>query len=452
MSAPLLPRERPEAIDAEQAALSACMWSSKAVAKVFSELACEDFYNGGHQAIYRGIEALAKANATVDLTTLTETMKRQGTLEGIGGRPYLLKLYNTLQTAALLDHYIKPIKDAAKRRMMIDTIDSMLADVYDKDRPATEIAEDFVVVFQTFSSEKDNGESRSARTVFSEQRAELLARTAPAIIPLHQPDLDAVLHVHPGDLVVVAGIFNTGKSATMLNWLLSAAQAEVPCELYTLEMTERECRDRMLGAKSGIPVTRIAKREYSDSELEFMTEWTVWLESLPIRFTDSGIPNIEALRSRLRSSVRQHGTKLVFVDQLRQLNTRAKIENETLKLGYVAQQLKQAAMENGIGIVLLHQLNRGSEAVQRPEVQHLRGSGMIAEDCDAVVLLYQPERKKEHAKGAYGDEVPLEWIIGRQRNGPKGVVKRTFRLSTQRIYEWSEQFDEDDTLSRKDLQ
>lgn len=434
----------PMALDAEQAALAACLVDRRCVDRLLTDLAPEDFYFQCNQSLYLGIEALANEKQQIDTVTLAEKMRQQGTLESAGGIDYVKQVYGTLQNPRMFPAYVEPIADCSVRRMLIEIARSLDDAAHEGQQTGVEVAEDFAIALQAVASNKTATEGRTAKTVFSERREQIRNREKTPIIKLGQPDLDDLLLVHPGDLIVVAGILNTGKSGTAMNMLLSAIESGVETELWTLEMMEREYADRMIAAKAGINAKRLSLGELNQTEMELADQWGEWLEQQPLRFYES-TPNVEALRGQLRMNAKKFGTQLVFVDQLRQLNSRLKHENETLKLGYIAQQLKQSARENKNAVFLLHQVNRGADDVGPPEIKHLRQSGIIAEDCDAILMIYQPERRKEHKSRVYADEVELEWIIPRQRNGPKGMLRRTFRLSTQQIYAMSEVVGEEET-------
>ena len=89
--------------------------------------------------------------------------------------------------------------------------------------------------------------------------------------------------------------------------------------------------------------------------------------------------------------------------------------------------MKGLAKELDIPILAISQLSRAPEQRRgnhRPQLSDLRESGSIEQDADVVLFIY---REDLYSSDEDLDEKGIaQIIIGKQRNGPTGVVKLAF--------------------------
>lgn len=82
------PANNPEA---EQSLLATIMLDKNAI-DYCSDLVSEDFYQSRHQSLFSAIMRLKSQGKAVDLVTVAEVLKKEGTLEEVGGAIYFAKI------------------------------------------------------------------------------------------------------------------------------------------------------------------------------------------------------------------------------------------------------------------------------------------------------------------------------------------------------------------------
>ncbi len=129
----------PQAPEAEKAVLGAMMLDSAAVAHAIEILAPEAFYGSRHEKIYHAIRRLFDLAHPVDITTLTEDLRRNGDLEAAGGSPYLANLSGNVATAANVQYHARIVAEKAVLRDLIHTLTQRISEAYDSGADAFDL-------------------------------------------------------------------------------------------------------------------------------------------------------------------------------------------------------------------------------------------------------------------------------------------------------------------------
>lgn len=96
----------PNSVEAEQSVLGAMMQDENAVLQAAEALSTDDFYQPAHREIFEAMVALHHQQRPIDLVTVDAELTRRGTLEGIGGTEYLMRLMSFVPTTANVKAYI----------------------------------------------------------------------------------------------------------------------------------------------------------------------------------------------------------------------------------------------------------------------------------------------------------------------------------------------------------
>ena len=107
-------------MDAEQSVLGAMLESKEAIANVIEIVKSEDFYKPAHSEIYQTILDLYGRGERPDAITVAEELNRRGSLDHIGGKPYIHGLLEAYPTASSAAGYARIVEEHALLRKLIE--------------------------------------------------------------------------------------------------------------------------------------------------------------------------------------------------------------------------------------------------------------------------------------------------------------------------------------------
>jgi replicative DNA helicase len=158
------------------------------------------------------------------------------------------------------------------------------------------------------------------------------------------------------------------------------------------------------------------------------------LSEAPIFIDDTAAISVLEMRAKARRLQADHGLDLIIVDYLQLMRGRSDSDNREQEISNISRSLKALAKELKVPVIALSQLNRAVETRgkdKRPMLADLRESGAIEQDADVIMFIYRDEvyNKCEcphDGECLCGRRGVAEVIIGKQRNGPVGIVNMTF--------------------------
>ncbi len=238
----------------------------------------------------------------------------------------------------------------------------------------------------------------------------------------------------------------THNTAFTLNMALKALEKGDGVAFFSLEMPAEQLVLRLLSAKTSIALQDLRVGNLTDEEWTRLSEAVDWLSAQKLFVDDEGSLNIHQVRAKLRKLKAHHPEiKVAMIDYL-QLMSSGSNKDRHQEVSEISRGLKMLARELQIPIVALSQLNRSleSRADKRPMLSDLRESGAIEQDADIILFVYRDdvyrireEKEKEMKARAEGkeyksafhekEEEDAEIIIGKQRNGPTGIIELKFQ-------------------------
>ena len=247
-------------------------------------------------------------------------------------------------------------------------------------------------------------------------------------VPTGYYDIDRITAgLQPSDLIILAARPSMGKTAFAMNIAQHAAMIEkIGVAIFSLEMSKEQLVMRLLSSVGKIDSQRIRTGRLQNDDWPKLTRAVGMLSEAPIYIDDTPAVSVLEMRAKVRRLASQFDIGLVVVDYLQLMQGRGNTENRTQEISDISRSLKALAKEHHIPVLALSQLNRGLESRtdKRPMMADLRESGAIEQDADVICFIYRDEvyNKSEDNPNKGSAEV----IIGKQRNGPTGMVKLTF--------------------------
>jgi replicative DNA helicase len=448
---PFRDRRPPYSEDAEQAVLGAMLFDADAIVRAVELVDESMFYREAHRRIFRAMLALHSAGAVLDPLTLADELERQGALAAAGGKDYIGTLLDVVPTAANIEYHVGIVKEKALRRRLIEVATGLVAEAHDSASDASDLI-DLAEhrIFQVSQQRGSEGFTRIKELLWpAMERIEQLREGGPLTgVPSGFADLDKItLGFQPSDLIIVAGRPSMGKTAFVLNVAQYAAvESNIPTAIFSLEMSKESLIMRMLASEGFIDAQRLRSGKLNSQDHSNLAKAAALLGQAPIWIDDTPGLTLLEIRSRARRLKSQVGIKMVVVDYLQLIQGPMNSENRQQEISFISRSLKILAKELAVPVVALSQLSRAPEQRtaehKRPQLSDLRESGAIEQDADVVMFLYRPEMydrpvDETGKANTMPDGTPIEGlaevIVGKQRNGPTGLVRLTFRKQFTRF-------------------
>ncbi len=423
---------QPQDLESELATLGSMMMSKDAVALVAGQLKPEHFYKPSHANIYKAIVELYKENEPIDLVTVANQLKKEGTLEKAGGRSFLAEILDCVPTASNATKYADIVFEKAMLRRLISAGSEIISDAFDDAQEPAQVLDNAQKMINDISREGIQDDFVPLKSilnvVFDELQSTSLSKDKVLGIPTGFPDLDKMTSgFQKGDLVILAARPSIGKTTLALNFASHAAiSKKIPVAIFSCEMPKEQLAMRLLCAEARLDSSRLRTSNLQDHEYKDLNQAFGKLAEAPIYIDDTpGISPLE-LRAKCRRLQNEADVKLIIIDYLQLMRGgKKRIESRFQEISEIVRETKAFAKESGIPIIALSQLSRDIEKRQdkRPLLSDLRESGEIEQTADLIMFLHREEGYQDTKMNVS----PLQLVIAKQRNGPTGDINLIFK-------------------------
>lgn len=445
------PRVPPHSIEAEEAVLGSILIDPEVLLDIMEILQSKDFYFRKNLLIFTSMEELFDRGDPVDIVTLTDKMRVNGTLEEIGGELELAKLTDVVPTSANIEYYAKTVKEKAMLRALISAGSKLVEEAYDSSDTDTILDNAEKMIFEVTEGKATKTYQTLGTVMHSvfenidklKDKAGTLE--AGGLVTGHATgykELDKMTTgFHPSELIILAARPAMGKTAFALNVALNmSTRHNVPTAFFCLEMTKQQLAQRLLCSQAGVNLQNVRTGYLNDEEWGRLTNAADILYRSRLIVDDDPYMDPRSLRAKARRIKMEYGIQVLFLDYLQLMHVKGRSDSRQQEISEISRSMKLLARELDITVVALSQLSRAVESRdnKRPRLSDLRESGAIEQDADMVMFLYRDAYYKQKDKEQ--DDLPVqenqetEVIIGKQRNGPIGTVSLMFKPRTATFF------------------
>lgn len=421
----------PHSLEAEQSVLGAMIIDKEAIYTAVEWLRPEDFYKEANKEIFEAILSLFNRNEPVDIITLSEELKKRGTLENVGGVSYLTDLSGGVATTSNVKYYCEIVKEKSTLRRLIKTCDEIITKSYENSQDVNSIIEEAEKgIFDiTQGRNKESFYPINKVLLDSFSKIEELAANQGELTGLTTGfiDIDNKLSgLQKSDLILLAARPSMGKTALGINIATNAAiKAGASVAIFSLEMSKEQLVNRMLSSVAHVDLQKIISGRLNEDEWLRIIDAMAPLSKAKVFIDDTPGISLMEMKAKCRKLKMEKGLDLVLIDYLQLMQLDSKYENRQQEISAISRGLKGLAKEMDCPVLALSQLSRAPElrADHRPILSDLRESGAIEQDADVVMFLYRDEYYHEDTDKKNIGEV----IIAKHRNGPTGTVELVWK-------------------------
>jgi len=439
----------PHSLDAEKSVLGAMLLDQELAVESLDSLNTPDFFDRKHRRIFQACRDLDSRNSVIDMVTVAEELSRKKQLEEAGGIDYLAALTDDIPLLSNVLEYVRIIRDKSMLRQLLTVSRENINEVLEGTEETQVILDTAASKVMAITESGSSGEFKPISQLVSVAIDELekLRNTKGYVtgLPTGFTSLDRMTTgFHSGELIILAARPGVGKTSMALNMAAHIArETDRAVAIFSLEMSGDKLTTRMLCADAHIGTKPIIEGTLAQKYMYDLQEAADRLQRMNIFIDDkAGIGAME-VRAKVRSLKRREDLCMVFVDYLQLMRGDSKAENRQQEIARISGDLKALAKEMEIPVMALSQLSRmATKRSGPPQLSDLRESGAIEQDADLVMFLHQPQfhDETEDEMGDGFDYWNRDTIlkIGKQRNGPLGLIRLNFRADITRFFEIKE--------------
>ena len=402
--------EKPVDHDAERALLSSTIISNEVVGDLIAAGVTEEtFFDGTHKDMWKIVARLYSEGCMFDELGVAMELKEDGYIgEAL---PKVNSISMALETTVSMPIYLQAALRTEKLRKLCLGAYSVLDSIRRQEDPEKIQSELTASLQNEVGAVSDCDIQAVTQKVIEDLKERNSKKTKFVGVSTGFPLMDYYIGgFRPGSLNIIAGRAKAGKSSFMLQIALNMLLQNIPCRIWSLEMSEEQLLSKMVANLSEVDPNRAKDGLLTDRDYDAMERARYRLTSMPLMISDVANVTTDRIAAQHRRDIAKYGDTVCIIDYLQLIRSLDRKLSREQQVATMSRDLKLLFKDtHSVGIVLA-QLNRQAET-EEPKPSHLRESGSIEQDLDSLIFVYEKGTKVK---------------IGANRHGPTGVLNFEF--------------------------
>lgn len=411
-------------VEAEAAALGGMILDAVAVgdiAKNALKLRVSAFTEKKHQIIFSAIMRMIAERRPVDVLTLTARMESEGTLENSGGKLYLDTLTQAIPVPEHAEYYLDLVRQKYILRRINEIAQELGSEALTTERGDTLLQS---VPGRYADIIEETARRRTLRMVLDglmeEWRKAHKEKRGFKGLATPWPRLNEITcGLQPG-IYMLAARPSQGKTTVEDQISEYVASQGMPVARVTMDMTVERLMARTTARKAGVSLPKLNAGYAGDSQISAADEAGAVLGEYPMHIADD-LNEVNAICTWVEALKIKHNIQLFTLDYVQQVVIAGKAGafwSENDRITYISRRFKRMALELKIPVLILSQLNRGSDKDDRiPQLSDMRGSGSLEQDAQVAILLYHDKDLSDL------DGKRPQWMdVAKNQDGATGTI------------------------------
>lgn len=230
-------------------------------------------------------------------------------------------------------------------------------------------------------------------------------------------DLDDLVKLNGGELIVLASRPAMGKSTFALNILNNIAiKQNLPVLCFNLELSKEQVINRLISNNSMVKYSEMQKEKIDNNTWKKIQEGISIFTDAEIYIDDTPGISIEEICKKSKKMKKEKDIQFILIDYIHLISyDKRECLSRDQEISQISHTLKLLAEELNIPILVVSQLSRGPEKREnhKPVLQDFHSSGALVQDADAVMFLYRDDYYNEDSEKKNIAEI----IIAKNKDG-----------------------------------